>query len=167
MTSKKGGQITMTGNSDNSNTQPQQPPTPNPALKRLDRLVGTWKVFGPEIDGQVTFEWLDGGFFLVQRFDLDHNGHHTKGIEVIGYGRSWDGTSSQDCTSHLFDNDGNAFTYVWEVEEDYLTIWGGERGSPAFFKGKFSDDGNTLTGAWEWPGGGYESTSTRVTGKSD
>src|SRR6478752_6534376 len=78
MTSKKGGQITMTGNSDNSNTQPQQPPTPNPELKRLERLVGTWKVFGPEIDGQVTFEWLDGGFFLVQRFDLDHNGHNTK-----------------------------------------------------------------------------------------
>lgn len=156
---------------DNSNTQvPQQPPTPNPALKRLDRLVGKWNVSGPEIDGQVTFEWLEGGFFLAQHFDLDHNGHKIKGIEIIGYGRSWDGTSSQDCTSHLFDNEGNAFSYTWDVGDmdgpepakDTLTIWGGERGSPAHFKGKFSDDGNKVTGAWEWPGGGYESIMTRV-----
>lgn len=163
--------------SNNSNTQAQQqPPRPNPALKSLDRLVGTWNVSGPEIVGQVSFEWLEGGFFLAQHFDLDHSGHKIKGIEIIGYGRSWDGTSSQDCTSHLFDNEGNAFSYVWDVDDtgstgeiggsepakDTLTIWGGERGSPAYFKGKFSDDGNTVMGAWEWPGGGYESTMTRV-----
>ena len=46
-----------------ANTHGQsQPATPNPALKRLDRLVGTWKVWGPTIQGQVTFEWMDGGF---------------------------------------------------------------------------------------------------------
>jgi hypothetical protein len=140
----------------------QQSPAPDPRLKRLEVLVGTWHVSGPTIHGQVTFEWLEGGFFLVQHVDLNHSGHTIKAIEIIGYGRDWTGTPSQDCTSHLFDNAGNAFTYTWDVDDATLTIWGGERGSPAHFKGTFSDDRNTVTGAWEWPGGGYESTMTRV-----
>src|SRR5438477_5957043 len=109
----------MAEKSDNINTQAQQEsPTPNPDLKNLDRLVGTWHVFGPEIEGQVTYEWLEGGFFFVQHFDLDHNGHKIKGIEIIGYGRNWNGTSSEDCTSHMFDNEGNAFTYTWDISDD-------------------------------------------------
>lgn len=152
--------------SDNDDTQAQQQPytrrEPNPALKSLDRLVGTWNVSGPEIAGQVRFEWMEGGYFLVQNFELDHAGHKIKGMEIIGYGRSWDGTESQDCTSHMFDNDGDDFKYVWDITDDALTIWGEERDSPSFFKGRFSDDGNTVTGAWEWPGGGYESNMIRV-----
>jgi hypothetical protein len=30
------------------------------------------------------------------------------------------------------------------------------------FKGKFSDERNTITGRWERPGGDYEATMTRV-----
>ena len=64
--------------------------------------------------------------------------------------------------SHYFDNAGNVFNYVWEVGDNTLTIWWGEKGSPGVFKGTFSADGNSNTGRWEWPGGGYESTMTRV-----
>jgi hypothetical protein len=36
-------------------------------------------------------------------------------------------------------------------------------GSPAHCQGSFSTDGNTLEGAWVFPGGGgYSSTATRV-----
>jgi hypothetical protein len=53
--------------------------------------------------------------------------------------------------------------YVYEIEGDTLTIWGGERGSPAYYTGQFSKDGNTLTGGWVYPGGGgYKAVSTRV-----
>ena len=46
---------------------------------------------------------------------------------------------------------------------DTQTIWFGEQGSPAYYKGSFSDDGDTLTGAWVYPGGGgYSTTTTRV-----
>jgi hypothetical protein len=150
----------------------QQPPSPDPALKRLDVLVGTWHMTGREsgpegeIQGQLTFEWLDGGFFLVQHIDIDYIGRKIKGIELIGYGRDWMGTPSQDCTSHMFDNMGHAFTYIWDVSDDTLTIWGGARGSAAAFRGRFSDDGNTITGRWEWPGGGYEATMTRASGEA-
>ena len=42
---------------------------PNPDLKTLDKLVGTWSVTG-EANGTVTYEWTEGGFFLLQRVDL-------------------------------------------------------------------------------------------------
>jgi hypothetical protein len=58
---------------------------------------------------------------------------------------------------------GETFDYVYELDGDTLTIWGGEKGSPAYYRGTFSADGNTLSGAWVYPGGGgYESTSTRI-----
>jgi hypothetical protein len=48
------------------------------------------------------------------------------------------------------------------LEGDTLTIWGGEKGSPPYYRGTLAaaDDGDTITGAWVWPGGGYESTMT-------
>ena len=55
-----------------------------------------------------------------------------------------------------------ALDYVWEVGADTLTIWAGSVGSPANFKGAFSDDRTTVTGRWEWPGGGYDATMTKV-----
>jgi hypothetical protein len=48
----------------------QQPPEPSPDLKNLERLVGTWELSGG-VQGRVTFEWMEGGFFLLQRVDLE------------------------------------------------------------------------------------------------
>jgi hypothetical protein len=61
------------------------------------------------------------------------------------------------------DNMGIPLDYVYELEGDPLKIWAGENPSPAYYKGTCSDDGNNLSGARHYPGGGgYESTSTRV-----
>lgn len=146
-------------------TQADQPASkPNPALKQLDVLIGTWNVKGPDIDGQITFEWLEGGFYFMQHVDLDHAGNSIKGIEYIGYD-----PSSQTLKSSFFGNQAPgpfatvALEYAWEVGDDTLTIWAGEVGSPASYKGAFSDEHNTVTGRWVWPGGGYESTMTRAT----
>jgi hypothetical protein len=46
-----------------------RPPEPNRDLKSLDRLVGTWEMSG-DVQGRVSFEWMEGGFFLIQRVDL-------------------------------------------------------------------------------------------------
>jgi hypothetical protein len=46
---------------------------------------------------------------------------------------------------------------------DALTIWGGEKGSPAYSKGTFGEDRDTLSSEWVYPGGGgYRSTMARV-----
>ena len=57
---------------------------------------------------------------------------------------------------------GVALEYVWQIDDDGLTIWSGFEGSPARYRGTFGDDRNTITGRWERPGGGYQSTMTRV-----
>jgi hypothetical protein len=46
----------------------QQPPLPHPDLKNLDRLVETWEMSG-EVQGRVRFEWIEGGYFLIQHVD--------------------------------------------------------------------------------------------------
>lgn len=136
---------------------------PYPGLESLNKLVGTWDLSGPDIEGQVRFEWMEGGFFLQQHYDFIHSGHSVKGIEIIGYERGFGAqTPSEHIKSHSFDNMGNTFTYTYEVDEEYLTIWGGEKGSPAFYKGKWSDNGCINSGSWVYPGGGYESTMTKV-----
>ena len=140
----------------------QQAPKPNPDLKSLDRLVGTWKVSG-EAQGQIRYEWAEGGFFLLQHFDLDHGGRKIKGIEVIGHLQSLGETPSKDIRTRVYSFlDGLTLDYVYELEGDTLTIWGGEKGSPAYYKGTLSKDGNTLTGGWVWPGGGYKTITTRM-----
>jgi len=140
----------------------QQMPTPNPDLKSLDRLIGTWKQSGG-IEGQITYEWTEGGFFLIQHFDFVHGGHKVKGMEIIGHLQPFGEEPSKDIKSRIYDTMGNTFEYTYEADDDTLTIWGGEKGSPAYYKGKWSDDGNSNAGAWVYPGGGgYESTMTRV-----
>jgi hypothetical protein len=136
-----------------------QPPTPDPALKRMgDRLVGTWKVSGGA-QGQVRYEWMEGSFFLMQHVELGN----TKGLEIIGHLRPFGEEPSEEIKSRYYGSMGETFDYVYEMDGDTLTIWGGEKGSPAFYRGTFSADGNTLSGGWTYSGGGgYESSSTRI-----
>lgn len=150
---------------DNENTQAQdQPPAPYPGLKSLNKLVGTWNVSGPDIQGQVRFEWMDGGFFMIQHVDFVHGGHLIKGIEVIGYDRPFGATEpGEHIRSRWFGNTGDTFEYTYEVNDETLTIWGGEKGSPAYYQGVWSKDGDTNSGAWHYPGGGgYTSSMVRV-----
>jgi hypothetical protein len=153
----------MTENTSSVDGQ-QSAPGPDAELRSLDRLVGTWRVTGGA-SGQVTYRWLEGGFFLAQDFDLEQDGQQVKGLELIGREKEFGAEQpSRDIKSRIYDSQGNTFSYVYEQEGDTLTIWAGERGSPAYYKGTFSPDGNTLAGAWVYPGGGgYASTSTRVT----
>jgi hypothetical protein len=146
----------MAENNTDAQANPQ-PLTPSPALRSLDRLTGRWKVSGPDLDGQVTFEWMEGGFFLMQHVQLNQGGQTTHGIEIIGHDKD-----SNSLKSHYFDSTGDILEYTWDVTGNTLTIWFGSFDSPAFYRGNFSGDGNTNSGACQWPGGGYESTMTRV-----
>jgi hypothetical protein len=132
-------------------------------LQRLDRLVGTWKVTGGT-QGEVRYEWMPGRFFLIQHVTMTAtDGDQIHGMEVIGRLRSFDGSVSEDIRSRYYGSDGSTFDYVYEMDGDTLTIWGGEKGSPAYFRGTFDPSGDVNTGAWVYPGGGgYDSVMTRV-----
>jgi hypothetical protein len=135
--------------------------TPNPDLKNLEKLVGTWKL-GGDTTGTVIYEWMEGGFFLVQHIDLHVFGNHVKGIEIIGHWQPFGEEPGKEIRSRAYDNAGNTFDYVYELKGNTLTIWGGEKGSPSYFKGTFGEDGKTSTGEWVYPGGGYKSTMTKI-----
>ena len=67
-------------------------PQPDPALRRLDRLVGRWSMEGnlvgsdeKNIKGETEFRWLPGGFFLEQRVWIDFMGQQIDSLELIGY----------------------------------------------------------------------------------
>jgi hypothetical protein len=139
-----------------------QSPKPNPDLKSLDRLVGTWKVSGGA-QGQIRFEWMEGGFFLVQHFDLVHDGRRIKGIEVIGHQQRIREEPSKEIWTRVYSFlDGLTLDYVYELTDDTLTIWFGGKDSDNRFQGKFEPAGNQFSGAWEWPGGGYQVVGIRV-----
>jgi hypothetical protein len=143
-----------------SPTETAETPTPAAGLKPLQKLVGTWRVSG-ETRGELTYEWMDGGFFLIAHGDLEQSGKRTRHIEIIGYDHAAGAEPSNVLTSRLYTDHGDTLSYTHEIDDKSVTSWFGEKGSPAVFRARFTDD-DTLTGAWEWPGGGYSLTLKRV-----
>lgn len=149
-----------TGPNDTGEQQTRPVAGPSADLRTLDRLIGTWTVSG-EAQGTVTYEWAEGGFFLFQHVDLGGS----RGLEVIGHERRYGQEPSVDIRSRYYGfGEGETLDYTYEIKGDTLTIWMGERDSPAYYEGTFDDEGSVLTGAWHYPGGGgYSTVSTKVT----
>jgi hypothetical protein len=125
------------------------PPQPDPALKLLDRYVGTWDMHGRTLDsdvenvtGRASFEWLPGGFFLQQRVRIQFTDFEVEGLEVIGYDPA---TGSYPSTVYP-SLAGTPLAYRWELDGDELTITTEELG--AVFRGRWSEDGTTFSGGW-------------------
>ena len=104
------------------------------------------------------------GFFLIARGDTEQGGRRTRHIEIIGYDHEAGAAPADVLTSRLYTDRGDTLSYAHEVDDKTVTSWFGAKGSPSVFKARWIDD-NTLTGAWEWPGGGYTLTMTRIKGR--
>jgi uncharacterized protein (TIGR02246 family) len=87
-------------------------PPPSPELRRLDPLVGEWTVEGyarespagpaGPVSSRETFEWLDGGYFLVHRYDTKFGDEpRQKGVMYWGYD-----TEGDRFLLHFFSNNG-------------------------------------------------------------
>ena len=136
--------------------------TTRPGLKHLERLVGKWKITGGA-PGEITYEWLPGRQFLIARGAVELDGKRQEHMEIIGYDMPVGATEpSETLTSRLYTSGGGTLSYTHEVDDKSVTSWFGEKGSATVMRAKWSDDGNTLSGAWEWPGGGYDLKLTRV-----
>jgi len=150
----------MNKNETNHEAQPQ---SATPDFKSLEKLIGTWKTSGG-VQGEVTFERMEGGFFLIQHVDLEHNGRKIKGIEIIGSDPKSGGEPGAEFKSRFYSFlDGATSDYVYEPDgDDTFTLWMEEKGSSGYMKGKISEDGNKFTGEWIYPGGGYKATGIKV-----
>ena len=131
-------------------------PKPDPVLKRLERLVGKWILEGRslhsegnDVTGQVTIDWLPGGFFLQQRGEIQVKGFKVYGLEIVGYD-----PATKNFPSYVFSNIGETVgRYYWDVEGDVVTHWT----AGAKYTGRFNKDGNILSGGWR-PDKGVESS---------
>jgi hypothetical protein len=135
---------------DDSTTQ--GPPQPDPALRELDFLVGTWSMRGnlvgsdeENIAGEATFEWLPGGFFMRQRVRLDFAGmFQVKGEELIGYD-----DASGTFKSFVFSNLApEPLPYEWDVKDGSMKITVSHGPLDATFTGGVGEDGDTYSGGW-------------------
>ena len=102
----------------------------DPALQPFDVLIGTWvtEATHPMLDdvvvpGSVTFEWIEGGHFLVQRSHHDHE-LFPDAISVIGAPEAGDGLVME-----YFDSRGVRRTYGISLDDGVLRMW---RDDPAF-----------------------------------
>lgn len=141
----------------------QQEQTPKPAdLQSLEKLIGSWAITG-EAQGHSTYEWAEGGFFIIQHLDFVQADKRMHGMEFIGHEKKLNQAPSPDIKTSLYNfADGMIWNYTYELIGNNLTIWAGDRDSPAYFKGTFSADDKRYSGKWIYPGGGYEMTATRT-----
>ncbi len=145
---------------DQQHEQPGEMPTPDPALKRLAPLVGTWRMEGHlvgssenTIKGETTFRWLPGGFFLEQVFRMDFMGLQIDSVELIGYDPETD-----TFPSTVYSNLSPApLPYRWKVDDDSVTISVSYGPMDSTFTGAFTDDGRGFGGGWR-PNSGADET---------
>ena len=127
------------------------------ALERLGVLVGEWIVEArfpgdqPASEGvraRARFEWALEGQFLLQRTEVPVP-EAPDSLAIIGVDPKTGGY-----TQHYFDSRGTVRLYKMSLADG---VWTLTRESPDFspldfsqrFTGAFSQDGNTITGAWE------------------
>jgi hypothetical protein len=101
----------------------------DPALAPFDALVGTWAteathpIFDGVVPGSVTFEWLEGGRFVVQRSHYDHE-LIPDAIAIIGAPETGDGLVME-----YFDSRGVRRTYGISLQDGVMRYW---RDAPGF-----------------------------------
>jgi hypothetical protein len=150
--------------------------TPDPALKRLDRLVGSWRMKGrplgsneDSITGTTKFQWLHGAggksFFLQQDMDMNYDGKPIKSHELIGYDQK-----TEAFASNVYSNMApDPWPYEWDVRGDEIHISIRKPPMDATFTGRFAPDGRSFSGGWRPNPGAdqtvnssYDVTVTRV-----
>src|SRR4030095_2294179 len=135
-------------------------PTPDPALRRLDRFVGSWAMEGHlvgsqeiNVRGETTYRWLPGGYFLEQHVKMDFMGLPIDSLELVAYD-----PETGTFPSTVFSNLSPApLPYRWEVNDDSVTISVSYGPLDATFKGKFSEEGDRFEGGWR-PNSGADQT---------
>ncbi len=144
------------------------PPQPDPALSRLEPLVGTWVMIGRtlgseayDVNGKVTISWMPGGHFLTQQGEMTFKGVSFQSLEVVGY----DPATGIFPSTVFSSMDGARADYYWDVQGNVVTHW--TAGSK--YTGTLSSDRRTLIGGWRpddgveaSPANTYEVTMRRI-----
>jgi hypothetical protein len=113
-------------------------------LEALEALVGEWVLGDPAAPvGRTSFSWLEGRRFLVQRWSID-SPEAPDGIAIIGEDPAGGGL-----LQHYFDSRGVARVYGMSLEGGVWRLWRDGDDFSQRFAGTLSEDGSTISGAWE------------------
>ena len=123
----------------------------DPALDRLDILVGEWTLEagppgGPPWPGEASasFEWFDERSFLIQRQTVELP-EAPNGLMLIG-----SGDDPGSFRQYYFDSRGVHRIYEMTLDETTWTLHRDDPNPfPQRFTGTFEDGGNTIAGRWE------------------
>ena len=128
----------------------QEASIPNPALEPFRVLIGNWNTTGTHalipdtiLHGRTSFEWLEGGAFLVMRSGIDEPGIPS-GIAIIG-----SDDSTKEYFMLYFDERGVSRKYGVSLRDN---IWKWWRNAPGFsqrYEGTIVDAGHTIIGRGE------------------
>jgi hypothetical protein len=123
---------------------------PNPSLEALSVLVGSWETTathpmfpGKTFHGRATFDWIEGGAFLIMRTETDEPGIPT-GIAIFGRD-----DSTSEYSMLYFDERGVSRIYGVSLEGNQWKWW---RDAPGFmqrFNGTISDDRKSIVAVTE------------------
>jgi hypothetical protein len=119
----------------------------DPALEPFDALIGTWatEATHPLVDavvpGSITFEWLEGGHFLLQRSRNDHE-LFPDAISVIGAPEAGEGLVME-----YFDSRGVRRTYGVSLDDGVLRFWRDQPGFDQRFSATLGHD--SFEGLWQ------------------
>ncbi|MBW7933592.1 MAG: hypothetical protein H3C62_08275 [Gemmatimonadaceae bacterium] len=128
---------------------------PNPALLPLGVLVGTWHTVGTHplvpgttFHGRTSFEWLEGGAFLLMRSEIDEPGIPS-GIAIFG---TDDETGA--CSMLYFDERGVSRRYETTLRDGEWRWWRDAEGLSQRFAGAVAADGRSIVARGEKSRGG-------------
>jgi hypothetical protein len=116
-------------------------------MERFDALVGAWVTeaahpqFEGVVAGRVTYEWLEGGRFLIQRSHNDHE-RFPDSISVIGAPEAGEGLVME-----YFDSRGVRRTYGVSLTDGVLRFWRDDPGFDQRFAATLGPD--AFEGLWQ------------------
>ena len=123
---------------------------PNPTLEPLSILVGRWNTVGTHplvpgttFHGHTTFDWLEGGAFLIMHSQIDEPGIPSA-IAIFGS----DDTTGE-CSMLYFDERGISRRYEVSLRDDVWKWWRNAPGFSQRFAGAIAADGRTIVGRGE------------------
>jgi hypothetical protein len=118
---------------------------PNPVLRQLEALIGEWILEAPSFPGQrgrASFQWLEDGAYL--RFHAEPPDPAPTATLIIGRD-----DSGESYTALYYDSRGVSRVYQMSLAEGVWAMWRDVPGFCQRFSATFSDDGRSITGAWE------------------
>ena len=128
----------------------QEASLPNPALQPFRVLIGKWNTTGTHglmpdtiLHGRTSFEWLEGGAFLMIRSEID-DPRFPSGIAIIG-----SDDTEEEYYMLTFDERGVSRKYEVTLRDNLWKWWRNAPGFSQRYTGTIVDGGNTIIGKGE------------------